>query len=76
MELGISPIVRTEDVHMPPYRRSVGKSTYADQDALVLDVDVGDGELVGKRHGCDDSSKVCSKKVKVTSGKLRGSVWS
>jgi hypothetical protein len=24
---------------------------YPDQDALVLDIDVGDGELVGERHG-------------------------
>lgn len=27
--------------------------TYADEDTLALDVDVGDGELVGERHvGC------------------------
>ena len=27
-------------------------ATYTDQDALALEVDVGDGELVGERHGC------------------------
>ena len=27
--------------------------TYSDQDPLVLEVDVGDGKLVGERHGCD-----------------------
>jgi hypothetical protein len=27
------------------------KATYADQDALALEVDIGDCELVGERHG-------------------------
>jgi hypothetical protein len=28
-------------------------STHSDQDPLALDVNVGDGELVGQRHVCD-----------------------
>lgn len=27
-----------------------GATTYPDQDTLVLEVDIGDSELVGKRH--------------------------
>ena len=30
---------------------TIGTVTYADKDALSLDVDVGDRELVGERHG-------------------------
>jgi hypothetical protein len=30
--------------------------TYTDQDALALEVDVGDGELVGERHGCGENT--------------------
>lgn len=27
--------------------------TYSDEDLLALDVNVGDGKLVGQRHDCD-----------------------
>lgn len=29
------------------------ESSYADEHPLALEVDVGDGELVGERHDCD-----------------------
>jgi hypothetical protein len=30
--------------------------TYPDQDPLALEVNIGDGELVGERHGCNVSA--------------------
>jgi hypothetical protein len=35
-------------------------STYTDQDALALEVDVGDGELVGERHGCGENTMMAA----------------
>lgn len=32
---------------------SVFEWSYADEHPLALEVDVGDGELVGERHDCD-----------------------
>ena len=34
--------------------------TYTDQDALALEVDVGDGELVGERHGCSENTMMAA----------------
>lgn len=34
--------------------------TYADQDALALEVDIGDRELVGERHDYDVSTIVAA----------------
>jgi hypothetical protein len=36
---------------------------YSDEDALVFDVDVGDGELVGQRHGCRNVYTVSGKQL-------------
>lgn len=33
---------------------------YTDQDALALEVDIADGELVGERHGCGMSTVVAA----------------
>jgi hypothetical protein len=40
--------------------------TYANEDPLALDVDVGDGQLVGERHADEISRK---------SGQLEGVIW-
>lgn len=40
--------------------RSLLVLTYTDQDALTLEVDIANGELVGERHGCGMSTVVAA----------------
>jgi hypothetical protein len=63
---------RRRDKNLLLRRLGLGTGTYTDEDTLALQVDVGDGELVGERHGGDGSGGSGEDETAVENGEWSG----